>query len=177
MREAEQTPQPSVVLAFCLSGAPDRADQVLARLTGLSEELFENQCVHSLQWYDAARGDLHTRQVEDEESFRRVLLEACSSPLSERELRVEDCRKELRAPRLMLAISHSCGWNFLMFRRCQRRGWNEAGGSSGAGQELKSRFAMPVLRFCSGAVLLLAGLYGALLCFFKRLHCRKRKRR
>ena len=30
-------------------------------------------------------------------------------------------------------------------------------GSSGAGQELKSRFAMPVLRFCSGAVLLLAG--------------------
>ena len=40
-------------------------------------------------------------------------------------------------------------------------------GSSGAGQELKSRFAMPVLRFCSGAVLLLAGLYGALLCFFQ----------
>ena len=49
VREAEQAPQPSVVLAFCLSGAPDRADQVLARLTGLSEDLFENQCVHSLQ--------------------------------------------------------------------------------------------------------------------------------
>ena len=42
-------------------------------------------------------------------------------------------------------------------------------GSSGAGQELKSRFAMPVLRFCSGAVLLLAGLYGALLCFFSNV--------
>ena len=39
--------------------------------------------------------------------------------------------------------------------------------SLGAGQELKPRFAMPVLRFCSGAVLLLAGLYGALLCFFQ----------
>lgn len=50
-------------------------------------------------------------------------------------------------------------------------------GSSGAGQELKSRFAMPVLRFCSGAVLLLAGLYGRCFAFFKRLHCRKRKRR
>lgn len=110
VREAEQTPQPSVVLAFCLSGAPDRADQVLARLTGLSEELFENQCVHSLQWYDAARGDLHTRQVEDEESFRRVLLEACSSPLSERELRVEDCRKELRAPMVdLLFLIHADG--------------------------------------------------------------------
>ena len=64
----------------------------------------------SLQWYDAARGDLHTRQVEDEESFRRVLLEACSSPLSERELRVEDCRKELRAPMVdLLFLIHADG--------------------------------------------------------------------
>lgn len=66
--------------------------------------------MHSLQWYDAARGDLHTRQVEDEESFRRVLLEACSSPLSERELRVEDCRKELRAPMVdLLFLIHADG--------------------------------------------------------------------
>lgn len=55
-------------------------------------------------------GNLHTRQVEDEESFRRVLLEACSSPLSERELRVEDCRKELRAPMVdLLFLIHADG--------------------------------------------------------------------
>lgn len=42
-----------------------------------------------------------------------------------------------------------------------------AGTSGAAGQGMKLRFATPALQFCSGAVLLLAGLYGALLCFFQ----------
>ena len=51
-------------------------------------------------------------------------------------------------------------------------------GSSGAGQELKSRFAMPVLRFCSGRGFAAGRLvWGVAFAFFKRLHCRKRKRR
>lgn len=98
VREAEQAPQPSVVLAFCLSGAPEQADRTLARLAGLSEEIMESRCVHSLQWYDAARADLRTRQVENEEAFWETLREACSSPLLERETRVEDYRAQFHAP-------------------------------------------------------------------------------
>ncbi len=110
VREAEQAPQPSVVLAFCLSGAPERADKTLARLTGLSEELFENRCVHSLQWYDAAKADLCTRQVEDAASFRETLLEACSGPLTEREAHVEDYREEFHAPMAdLLFLIHADG--------------------------------------------------------------------
>jgi len=53
---------------------------------------------------------LCTRQVEDEETFRTVLLEACSSPLAERELRVEDCREELQAPMAdLLFLIHADG--------------------------------------------------------------------
>jgi hypothetical protein len=98
------------VLAFCLSGAPERADKTLARLTGLSEELFENRCVHSLQWYDAAKADLCTRQVEDAASFRETLLEACSGPLTEREAHVEDYREEFHAPMAdLLFLIHADG--------------------------------------------------------------------
>lgn len=110
VREAEQAPQPSVVLAFCLSGAPERADRTLARLAGLSEELLENRCVHSLQWYDSSKGDLCTRQVETETEFWELLREACSSPLTEQETRVEDYRAQFYAPMAdLLFLIHADG--------------------------------------------------------------------
>lgn len=110
VRETEQSPQPSVVLAFCLSETPERADRTLARLAGLSEELLENQCVHSLQWYDALKADLCTRQVENEAEFRETLREACSSPLTEREVRVEDYRAQFHTPMAdLLFLVHADG--------------------------------------------------------------------
>lgn len=110
VREAEQSPQPSVVLAFCLSGEPERADQTLARLAGLSTELLENRCVHSLQWYDASKADLCTRQVEDESEFWATLQEACSGPLEEQEARVEDYRDQFHAPMAdLLFLIHADG--------------------------------------------------------------------
>lgn len=98
VREAEQAPQPSVVLAFCLSGAPERADKTLARLAGLSEGLLENRCAHSLQWYDASGAQLRTRQIADETEFWETLREACSTPLTEQEAHVEDDRARFHAP-------------------------------------------------------------------------------
>ena len=110
VREAEQSPQPSVVLAFCLSGEPEQADQTLARVTGLSQELLARQCAHSLQWYDAAQAELPTHLVEDQASFLAAMREACSHPMEETEQRVEAYREQLNAPEAdLLFLIHPDG--------------------------------------------------------------------
>ena len=110
VREAEQSPQPSVVLAFCLSGEPEQADQTLARVTGLSQELLARQCAHSLQWYDAAQAELPMHLVEDQASFLAAMREACSHPMEETEQRVEAYREQLNAPEAdLLFLIHPDG--------------------------------------------------------------------